>query len=259
MGNVGSSTVTQVRIDGAKPDTEQFIGLPETIKATKTASGQWQAQIGALVGDTGSGLDPSAVRMLLRQQENVGEAQQEQLATFSGSGALWLSNYLFDASLADPTGVYTFTVKARDLMGNEAENYIQVLRVDVSGPDAFLSANDAAREVISQTITIGGVVTDSKSIVGVDKVEIAFTPIEQVLALPNNIAADAAEAQLNRPWNVATLAQAGQPSTSWSYPLSNTLEGIYQIDLACQDRQAGQCSYPTPTPGVASSIPLPHA
>ena len=57
-------------------------------------------------------------------------------------------------------------------------------------------------------------------------VEIAFTPAEQIAALPAGLMGDAAEAQLNRTWVAMTLAQrgAGQATSSWSYPIPAGLD-----------------------------------
>ena len=93
------------------------------------------------------------------------------------------------------------------------------------------------RQVISQTLTIGGVVSDTDSIVGIDKLEIAFTPVEQIAALPAGLTGAQAEAQLNRVWTPVTLAQrgAGVATTTWSYQLPTGLENLYQIDLRGTD------------------------
>jgi hypothetical protein len=71
----------------------------------------------------------------------------------------------------------------------------------------------------------------------IDKLEIAFTPVEQIANLPAGITSDEAEARLNRTWTPVTLAKrgAGQATSTWSFQVPAGLEDTYQIDLRGAD------------------------
>src|SRR5690606_10252 len=129
------------------------------------------------------------------------------------------------------------TVEATDVVGNRSAPATAVVRLDARGPEAALSQADATRPAIGQTIAIGGVVSDTESIAGIDKLEIAFTPVEQIAALPPGLMGEQAEAQLNRVWTPVTLAQRGPgvAATAWSYAIPLGLEDLYQIDLRGTD------------------------
>src|SRR4051794_18273819 len=155
----------------------------------------------------------------------------------------WAINYTFAAGLADPTGGYTVQVRAADKVGNHTDDNAasDTLLLDAAGPAAALSQLDATRTVISDTLTLGGLITDTAnipaSIAGVDKLEIAFTPVEQIAALPTDVTSDQADAQLNRTWLPASVAQrgAGVATSAWSLRVPSGLEDEYQIDLRGTD------------------------
>ena len=79
-------------------------------------------------------------------------------------------------------------------------------------------------------------VTAVNSLAGIDKVEIAFTPVKQVATLPAGIAGAEAEDLLNRTWTPVTLAQRGNgvATTTWTFAIPAGLEN-YQIDLRATD------------------------
>lgn len=234
VGNVGAASAPLTLIvDNVAPVVSVTVP-PTTIKPTKNAAGRWQINLTGAASDA-SGVQPDSLLVKLEQQSGVGMAQSAQQATLNG--AAWSIGYLLDAGLYDPTGAYTVTVQAADIVGNQAAPAIAVLRLDVRGPEAFLSAGDVARQAISQTLTIGGVVADTDSNAGVNTLEIAFTPVEQIAALPAGLTAAEAEAQLNRTWAPVNLAQRGPgvATTSWSYPIPGGLENLYQIDLRATD------------------------
>jgi hypothetical protein len=233
VGNVGNpSAAINLTVDGVAPALT-INPLAATVKPTKNASGRWQVNLTGTASDA-SGIQPASLLVKLTQQSGVGVAQSEQQATLAGAN--WSLDYLLDASLADPTGAYTVTVAAEDIIGNRAAPVTRVLQLDATGPVATLSALDTARQVISRTIFLSGVVTDTNSIVGVEKVEIAYTPIEQVLRLPPGIVGSAAEPLLNRPWLPTDLIEYGAATSSWTVRIPDTLEGVYQIDLRAFDR-----------------------
>ncbi|MCB9126113.1 MAG: cadherin-like domain-containing protein, partial [Caldilineaceae bacterium] len=234
VGNVGlPSAPLALVVDGTAP-VVTISTPPATIKPDKNAAGRWQVNLTGTANDA-SGIRPESLLVKLEQQSGVGVAQTAQQAALSGSA--WAINYLLDAGLYDPTGAYTVTVEATDVVGNRSTPAVAVLRLDVRGPEAVLSPADATRPAIGQTIAIGGVVSDTASIAGIDKLEIAFTPVEQIAALPAGLTGAEAEAQLNRQWTPVTLAQRGPgvSATSWSYAIPVGLEDLYQIDLRGTD------------------------
>jgi hypothetical protein len=235
VGNVGnpSSPIT-LRLDNTAP-TVTVNPVAGTVKPTKAASGQWQVSLSGTASDALSGIKSGSVRVQLEQHSGIGQAQSEQVATLSGTN--WSLNYLLNAALFDPTGSYTVTVRAEDNLGHLATPATTVIRLDASGPTASLSLIDATRTLITQTLTLNGVVTDTNSNVGLDTMEIAFTPIEQIAALPADLTADEAEALLNRTWLPVTLAQRGpgQATSTWSAAVPAGLEGEYQIDVRATD------------------------
>ena len=234
VGNVGAaSAAINVTVDNTAPALT--INAPAaTLKPTKNAAGQWQVPVSGTASDS-SGLKANTLLVKLTQASGVGVAQTQQAATLTGNN--WSINYLLDPGLFDPTGAYTVTAQVDDNVGNRTTAAAQVVRLDASGPVAALSAVDGARTVITQAITIGGVISDTNSVVGLDKLEIAFTPIEQIAALPVGLTSDQAEAQLNRQWLPVTLAQrgAGVTQTTWSGAIPTGLENSYQIDLRGTD------------------------
>src|SRR5262249_48634061 len=143
------------------------------------------------------------------------------------NGNSWSLNYTFADALPDPTGTYTVSVRAADRVGNRSATTTTTLRVDNAGPTAALSTLDASRQVISDTITISGQVTDTGA-AGVNKLEIAFTPVEAIAALPNDMSSDQADTQLNRTWLPVTLAQRGASVSTWSVQIPAKLENEYQ-------------------------------
>ena len=143
-------------------------------------------------------MQPTSVEVLLRGQGGSAQGNGWQPATLTGNN--WNLNYTFAAGMADPTGAYTVLVRAVDKVGNHtADNAASgTLLLDVAGPVAALSQLDSARTVITDTLTVGGLITDTAnipaSVAGIDKLEIAFTPVEQIAALPSDITSDQADA-----------------------------------------------------------------
>lgn len=234
VGNVGNpSSPLTLKVDGVAPIVT--VNLPAgTIKPTKNAQGNWLVNLTGTANDA-NGIRPDSLQVRLEQRSGVGMPQTQQQASLNGAN--WSLDYTLDPGLFDPTGFYSVTVRALDNVDNAATPATGVLRLDVRGPSAVLQPADATRQVISQTITIGGVVSDTESIAGIDKLEIAFTPVAQIAALPAGLTGAEAEAQLNRVWTPVTLAQrgAGVATTNWSYKLPTGLEDLYQIDLRGTD------------------------
>lgn len=235
VGNVGNPSVALNLTIDATPPTVTINPVTTTVKPSKNANGQWQVALSGTATDAGGDIKPDSVLIELQPQAANGVRLTQQATTLNGN--TWTSTYLLDPSYTDPTGAYTVTITAEDNVGNRATPATTVVRLDATGPTASYNAADAMRTVITQTITIGGVVSDTNSIAGIDKLEVAFTPVEQIAALPAGLTSDQAEAQLNRTWTPVTLAQrgAGVTTTTWSFAVPIGLENIYQIDLRSTD------------------------
>ncbi|MFN8440654.1 MAG: LamG-like jellyroll fold domain-containing protein [Caldilineaceae bacterium] len=241
-GNLGpESAPITLHPDAAAPQVT--LNAPaNTLLPTQNEQGQWQVTLSGTASDgAGSGVKPDSVEVLLTQQSGVGPILNWQTAILTGTN--WTITYLLPAEFDQVTDAYDIQVRASDKLGNRtADNAASgVVRLDNEAPTAFLTAiagqNPGTQLVISQTVTLSGVVTDSHSSAGLQKLEIAFTPIEQIAALPEGVTGDAAEALLNRPWLPVTLAQsgAGKASSSWSFQVPAGLENQVQINLRATD------------------------
>lgn len=212
VGNVGAASAPLNLVVDTVAPVVSVVVPPATLKPTKNAEGRWQINLSGAASDA-SGVNPASLLVRLEQQSGVGMAQSMQQAVLNGAN--WSIGYLLDAGLYDPTGAYTVTVQAADSVGNQATPATAVLRLDAREPEATLSASDTARQAISQTLTIGGVLVDTDSNAGVNTLEIAFTAVEQIAALPAGLTSAQAEAQLNRAWAPVNLAQRGP---AWQRP-----------------------------------------
>jgi hypothetical protein len=245
VGNAGNASPTIVIFpDASAPNLLTINGLPTAARLpTRTpAPGgppQWVTALGGDAADYGSGLASDAVEVQLQgQAAAVGNGWQK--ATLNVDDRVWTLNYAFAAGLQDPTGAYTVSVRAVDKLGNQTpDNAVTgILRLDATGPAAALNIVDATRIVISDTLTLSGVITDtgpSGHSAGVDKLEVAFLSVEQIATLPTDISADEADAQLNRTWLPANVAQRGAAVSAWTLQIPAGLEGEYQIDLRGAD------------------------
>jgi Ca2+-binding RTX toxin-like protein len=190
VGNVETPDPATRLIADATPPNTTISPLPTTpFKPSQNADGRWTVAISGTVNDPaigalpGSGVDflrPVEVRINNRANSVAGV--NWQLATVAGNN--WQLLYEFPADIVDPTGVYTVSVRATDVVGNRSGDDARtaVLRLDTSGPEASLSATDAARQVITSTVTLTGLITDVDSIAGLDTLEVLFRPIEQAVA-----------------------------------------------------------------------------
>lgn len=241
VGNVETpAAAITVNADGTAPNVTLNAPSATPVLPTRNGSNQWITVLSGTAvdptsGGVASGLSATAVEVFLQGQgDAVGNGWQ--VATRSGNN--WTLNYVFGNALPDPTGVYTVSVRAVDNVGNRmAENAATgILRLDVSGPTALFSENDLARDLITDTLVISGIVTDT-GLAGLDKVELAVIPIEHIVVLPVDATQAQADALLIRNWLNTTLAQrgAGVNVTTWSLAIPAGLENEYQIDLRSTD------------------------
>lgn len=182
-----------VRADGFAPRIN-FLNVPQTpFVPTRTASGQWAVQVGGFIDDPqvgffggngeirdGSGLVLNSLEVRVRRSADSATLNSWQPVVLTGGQ--WSATYLFPVDVADPTGSYIVEMRAADAVGNTFMNQ-EALTLDAAAPRVALSAADSARQLITGTLTLSGVISDVNSPVGIDSLEASFAPIDQVLPL----------------------------------------------------------------------------
>src|SRR5690606_23751638 len=120
---------------------------------------------------SGSGLAADGVNVLVESSVIGSLPNSRQTAAINGNN--WSLAYVLN-DVADPTGVYTVTVTAVDNVGNRTANVQRLLTLDAAAPIISLAEAETTGILITDTVTISGLVTDTNSSAGIDKVEIAF-------------------------------------------------------------------------------------
>ena len=245
-GNVEPNNTSNVGLvfhaDAGAPNVTINAPPATPIQPSRNAAGNWAVALSGTAVDTllsgviqpGSGVNMVEVRLV--GQDGVVSGNGWQTATLNGTN--WTMSYSLPSGLFDPTGTYTVGVRATDNVGNVSidDAATATLSLDGTGPNASMSEADANREFITSTLTIGGLISDTGS-AGVDTLEVAFTIVGKIAALPTDITSDQADAQLNRTWLPATLAQrgVGVTETTWSVQVPAGLEDMVQIDVRGRD------------------------
>ncbi|HMN28078.1 MAG TPA: Ig-like domain-containing protein, partial [Caldilineaceae bacterium] len=259
VGNVGNASSALSVVADAAPPVVTLNAIPAAPRLpTRNANGQWQTTLNGAVSDLFSGIPADGVEVLLQGQ---GDALGNGWQNASHNGNDWNIAYLFAPGLPDPTGAYTVSVRAVDTVGNRTAGNIAtgILRLDAPGPGAALSGADSTPQVISETLTIRGLITEtgpSGQVAGLDKLEIAFVSVEAIAALPTDATATEADGLLNRTWLPASLAQrgAGIGQSSWSVAIPAGLENEYQIDLRATDMLGNVLVPPCQRPADVRSL-----
>jgi VCBS repeat-containing protein len=238
-GNVQTSANPITLVADATPPNVTLDAPPTgATLPTRNAANLWHVALSGGASDALSGVAPTSVSVLLVAQAGDTFAQGNgwQPATFDAGQ--WSIDYLFADGLADPTGTYTVYVRATDGVGNQSADNVALgtIKLDDAPPVATLSDIDAQRTTITQTLTIGGVITDTGP-AGVQQAEVSYVPLEQIAALPSDVSNDQAQTLLDangRVWLPATVAQVGA-LTTWSAQIPTNLEGEYQLDMRVRD------------------------
>jgi len=235
VGNVEQPAAAMVIVaDGTAPGVT-LNPLAPIIKPGKDADGRWTIALGGAASDSG-GVATVEARML----GSRGEIQDHGWQVATHNGGAWSLTYTLDLRLSDPNADYTIQVRATDGVGNASGDMAATgsVSLDGNGPVVSLSATDTSRRVITSTITLTGLMTDTASLAGLKGLEIAFTPIEQFGALLDGATTAEAEAQLSRAWYPVTAASfgAGVSTSAWSFQVPAGLEGEYQIDMRATDQ-----------------------
>ncbi|MCB0086451.1 MAG: hypothetical protein KDE54_00930 [Caldilineaceae bacterium] len=193
VGNQSNASSWHTILDTTAPNVS-LNGPTGLVQPSRNAQGRWQLSVSGTVSDPVAGTQPgsgvAAVEVLLHGADGL-EGLGWQAATLSGGA--WSLDYvlpLFDgrgSSVADPSGVYTATVRATDAVDNitpAASYLVRSFTIDAEAPSVAASDSLSNSQAITTGLQIGGSVTDKN---GVQAVEVNFTPGEQIGALEGNI------------------------------------------------------------------------
>lgn len=215
-GNVGDpSTAITVNLDRSPPTANSSEAGNPILGAVKDGADRWRVTLSGSASDIGSSVQ-----------------SVEGLVSPSGSGwqtatlntGSWALDYLlsgFDAdgnALVDASGQYTLALRAMDTIGNQSAEIQSLFRIDTQAPVVDLRNSFATSATITQTLQLGGVITDAGDVsAGVQSVEIDFVP----------------SGQSSYAWQAAALAESGSGvyTSTWSYNIPDGIEGNYLINL----------------------------
>ena len=190
-----TAATTVVHVDATAPQLTIATSATPLVP-TQATDGTWRAQLNGTAVDpnlvtggtfAGSGVAETSVEVLLQSNADLAAQGTWQRATLTGTN--WALNYVLASGAADPTGLYTVRMRAADKVGNlTGDNaFTAPLALDATGPVAVLSSQDVGRQVITDTVKLSGLVTDTGSLAGVDTLEAAFVPIEQVIPAADSL------------------------------------------------------------------------
>jgi hypothetical protein len=213
---------TTVIIDRSPPLLALDIGQNPILGARRDERGRWQVTLSGTVSETLSGV--SAVEGQLAPNGDGWQAAELD-------GDHWRLTYTlpaFDAegdALVDPSGRYSVSLRASDMAGNTTASgdYLALpFQIDTTPPLAELTYPDPATVAISQGAVLRGAAVDpGPAAAGLAGLEIDLVPAGQI----------------SDTWQAATLAASGPGvlTSTWSYTLPATLEGMYHINLRSTD------------------------
>lgn len=157
---------------------------------SRRGDGSWLLRLGgplsdpASGGQIGGGIDPNSLRVALRAADAAaGDPQGADSQQASFANGRWEASYLLPADLPDPSGVFTATLQAADLAGNQTE---VTARLTLDGAGPVVSLRDDLRDVtvITGTVAIGGPGEDAT---GTAAAAGRLLPVEQAALLANAV------------------------------------------------------------------------
>lgn len=186
VGNVGQASAPITVIADATGPSGSITTPSAPLVPTRAANGDWSVQItGTLIDQVRgqglqAGVNPESVEVLL--QDAAGNSNGWQRAVRAND---WAVNYRLPAGMINPSGIYTATMRVADLVGNPLATgqTSSTIRLDAAGPVGAITIVGSTTQVLSGTTTLTGLITDTVGLSGVDKLEVAFTPIQQPVAL----------------------------------------------------------------------------
>ncbi|TDT18452.1 concanavalin A-like lectin/glucanase superfamily protein [Ilumatobacter fluminis] len=253
VGNVGTVRRTVVA-DGVAPEVA-LDAVPATPIAPDTdpSTGAPVVSLTGSAEDAASGIADDGVEVQLVPAPSTDTATEHdwQPATFDGER--WQIDYRFSATAIDVSGPWDVRVRATDAVGNVSlhDQPAAVVHLDANAPEAAVGERDAARRVIAggDVLQLAGEVTDADG-AGVTTVEISFTPLDTLLALPDGATVD----DLPEPptWTPVDLAESGPgvTETTWTFDIGDDLEDSYQIDVRATDALGNRAVRPNVWRGV---------
>jgi|GEM_PF-861398 len=224
-GNVETTPATvTVNIDRT-PAQLSADAPPQT--ATQDGDGNWLVPLSGAVTD----VNPDVVEVLLRGQGDAAAGFGWQRAAVNVVNGNWSIAYRLanvdnaERAIANPTGVYTLSLRAVDVPGNRTPEaaYMPLVELDNTPPETALTFPLTDTAALTDTARfIAGVVTDTGRVAyGVGGVEIAFVNSEEVT--PTVV------------WNDALLLTPGAITSTWLYTTPADMEGFYELYLRGTD------------------------
>ncbi|MCB0086349.1 MAG: hypothetical protein KDE54_00420 [Caldilineaceae bacterium] len=194
VGNQSNAASWHTILDNTGP-VVTVNGPVRIARPNRNAKGRWRVTVTGTASDPAAGGQPgsgvAAVEVLLQ-----GSAQLQGLgwqpATLHSDGS-WTLDYVLPvfnkhgAAVANPSGLYTATVRATDVVSNvtvAGASSANTFALDAAAPTVAASNSLSSTQIITQGIAIGGPVADNDA---VQTVEINFTPGEQMGALEDSV------------------------------------------------------------------------
>ncbi|MEZ4664138.1 MAG: LamG-like jellyroll fold domain-containing protein [Caldilineaceae bacterium] len=194
VGNQSTAAAWHTILDNTGPAVT-VNGPIRVARPHRNSQGRWRVTVTGTASDPAAGGQPgsgvAAVEVLLRGSDKL-QGLGWQPATLNSDGS-WRLDYMlpvFDkhgAAVANPSGLYTATVRATDVVSNvtlAGASSANTFALDAAAPAVAASNSLASVQVITTSIEIGGPVSDEDV---VQTVEINFTPGEQMGALEGSV------------------------------------------------------------------------
>jgi hypothetical protein len=181
VGNVETTGQIQQVIGDAHPPQVSYDSLPVNTIPLRSIDGDWTVAIDGYADDPlieglpGSGVNRELIEIQLEAEDGTILPWQRA----RGAADPWHIDYVIPLGIGDPTGRYTMTVQLVDTVGNAAE-FVEPISVHLPKVSAEVGYDDAQIDVITQTLSIDGLIS---STVGIASVDAAFVPIEQIAVL----------------------------------------------------------------------------
>ncbi len=222
-GNV-ETTYASVTVNIDRTPAQLAAGTPPQ-RADQDGDGNWTVPLGGTVTDA----HPDTVEVLLQGQGGAAAGFGWQEAAVVGGA--WSIDYRLsnvdnaENAIANPTGVYTLSLRAADVPGNRTPEaaYPPLLNLDNTAPETALTFPFTDTAALTDTARfITGVITDVGSVAyGAAGVEIAFVNSEEVTPTIT--------------WHDALLATPGAVTSTWVYTTPADMEGFYEIYVRGMD------------------------
>ncbi|MCB0144559.1 MAG: hypothetical protein KDE50_32055 [Caldilineaceae bacterium] len=231
VGHIGESSPITVIADNTPPQLtlDQLSTLP--LKPVADAAGHWHIQLSGTTQDLASGTksESGVTNVEVMLQGNVAGSMANDWQTAEITGEKWTLDYILSGAVSEPTGTYHISVNAVDAVSNRTSDsaLTATLLLDAAGPIAELTDSQAIHEVITDTLTLRGIISDTGG-AGVKGLDIAFVPVEHVITRTD---------VTNDQWLTATISatNAYPVFSNWHIQVPEGLEGLYQLDLKTTD------------------------